>query len=264
MKLFPTDDNDAGRSKAQRVARNYRRARRKLLNCRREGADAVAGYLVRSYLARRLAGLELHRPETVAPFDVTPGEVARYRSQLRAIEWQRAIAMGGELEARRIRLEDGLAKLAGAPEQELLRRIFALGGHQVVLFGFSNDTSRTITLLPGGGELANDGRPAAPIADLVRRAFRHVFTCVTIVRTNADETVNVYEAKSAEFHVELRKEIYAAVVANGQVAFMDAASAEESLAVDQRTMTPLPRVPGTVYCCWPGEGPAAKGEETHE
>lgn len=261
--MTETNQQDAaGLSKEQRVARNYRRARRKLLSCRRAGVQAVAEYLVHSYLARRLVGLEQRRPASIAPMEATTAEVAAYRAALRAQELKHAISLGGEAQARAIRLEQGLAKLETEPAKQLLRDLFELGGHQTVFFGFSDDHCRRLVLLPGGAELPDDGEPPVAVADLVARAFKHVFACVTTIRTEATQTVHVYEARAAEFHAELRKDVYAAVVAGGQVAYMDANQVKAGLDTDQRTMTPLPRVPGAVYCSWPSAEPVPG--ENHE
>lgn len=237
--------------KARRLVQSYRRARRKLYQRRELGDDAVGEYLAQSHIARRLTGLESRRPASVEQVQLSQQEREAFKRAVRRLDEETADELGGQSRAREQRLLRTLDRLPFPSMQDLLRRLYAIGGRQVITFGFADDSHRRIVLTPAGAEIPDDGQPHTPLADLVRRAFTDIHGCIIVVRTEEGETVQVYEARGAGFHPEPRREIYAAAVIGHVAVYFDAEQARESLEMDPGTMTPLPRVPGTVYCDWP-------------
>lgn len=254
-----TQARPAGDDKLRRQVQRYRRARRKLQQRREMGDAAVGAYLAQSHVARRLTGLESRRPAGVARVEISPGEREAFVQAMRSLDAAAASELGGESAAREQRIQRAFNRLPSPSMQDLLRRLYAIGGRQVITFGFADDSYRRIVLTPGGGEIPDDGQPHTPLADLVRRAFTDIHGCIIVIRTEEGETVNVYEARGADFHVEPRREIYVAAVIGHVAVYFDAEQARESLEMDPRTLTPLPRVPGTVYCGWPHLETAEEG-----
>ncbi|ABM97131.1 hypothetical protein [Methylibium petroleiphilum] len=250
-----------GSDKARRLVQSYRRARRKLYQRRQLGDDAVGEYLAQSHVARRLTGIESRRPAGIDQVEISQAERDAFRRALRRLDDAAAEELGGQSTARVQRLQRALDRLPLPSMQDLLRRLYALGGRQVITFGFADDSHRRVVLTPGGAEIPDDGQPHTPLVDLVRRAFTDIHGCIIVIRTEEGDTVNVYEARGAGFHSEPRREIYAAAVIGHVAVYFDAEQARESLETDPRTMTPLPRVPGTVYCDWPELESTEQGSE---
>ena len=247
-----------GNDKFRRLAQSYRRARRKLYQRRQLGYDAVGEYLAQSHVARRLTGIESRRPAGIDQVEVSQTERDAFARALWRLDDEAARELGGQSRAR---LQRPLDRLTLPSMQELLRRLLAIGGRQVITFGFADDSHRRVVLTPGGAEIPDDGHPHTPLVDLAHRAFADIHGCIIVIRTDERETVNVYEARAAGFHREPRREIYAAAVIGHVAVYFDAEQARESLELDPSTMTPLPRVPGTVYCDWPALEPNEQGIE---
>lgn len=246
----PCDLLHVTRNTTQRLAKAYRRARRKLYERRQLGPEAVAAYLVESHLARRLSGLEEGRPPQVASWQIEPMELHRYETAARAL----AGAAGGEDVARSRRRQDAQRRLYVPRMNELLARLLALGGQQVVTLGYADDTSRRVVLLPNGQEFPADGESHTPLTRLVERLFTDPHGCIITIRTAPGDTISVYEAADRRFHQEPRREVFAAAVIGQLPVYFTGADAQRNLSDDPRTMSPLPRVPGTAYCDWPHTG----------
>ena len=247
------------RTNAQRRADAYRRARRKLSARRRDGAVAVATYLAESQLARRACGLEAGRPDGIAGIELSPAELQAYQVASVAAD---ADEPGGELAARSRRAESIERNLYLPQMKELVRRLFELGGHQVLTFGFADDSSRRVALLPNGLDIPVDGHEHTPIERLVERLFTDIHGCLITIRTEAGKTVNVYEAAESQFHAEPRREVFAAAVIGQVPVYFSGQDAERNLLNDPMTMSPLPRVPGTVYLDWPASVSCTVQEES--